>query len=294
MNKWMIGIITYKGAHRVANLLESIKKFGGLGSRVPIVLVDDGSPDPLPAHQVVSQYDLSIVCHNENRGISAAWNTATRYLDSRYVCLLNDDILVAPNWLECMDFFLENNPVAGSVSWPFYFINGSVDVSLVLDSKGDPPRIPRDPITKEPCEDWTDGQINARPGSLMCPAGSCFAFSREMFDLAGGFDEEMRSFHEESHFGTTLAVLGHPSFGLPFPMLYHIWSATFSASPELKAHERMVHSRALYCKHWNVPPEFHENPFEYTHPLVMGQINPTQVTWLRPDLQVEEDVVSHH
>jgi len=115
-----------------------------------------------------------------------------------------------------------------------------------------------------------------------------------MFELAGGFDESMKSFHEESHFGSLLAAKGYPSFGLPYPMLYHIWSATFAANPELKAHERMIQSRRLYCEHWNVPPEYHEKPFEYTHPLIMSKIDPTPVKWLGPNLEVKEDVVYHH
>lgn len=281
-----VGIITYSGAHRVRSLVRSIKKWEDDENSCHIVLVDDGSPNPQPSRDVAKEFELQLVEHGNNRGIAAAWNTCVRSLDTPYVVLLNDDILVTRDWLRCMRFFLENNPQAASASWPFHFIT-EADVPIILQSP-EPVRISRDPITKEPVEDRTDAQINSSPGAIMCVAGCCFGFRREMFELAGGFDERYISFHEESDFGTTLAARGYSSFGLPYPLLYHIWSATFGDNPELQPSERMVQSRKRYCEKWGVPLELHDDPFKYTHPKYMSKIEPIIIKWLSPDLTVRK------
>lgn len=126
-----------------------------------------------------------------------------------------------------------------------------------------------------------------------CAAGACFAIHYDKFNLVkewnkqhgltGGFPEEYLSFHEESHMFTVLAMHGFPSYGLTYPQVWHLWSATFRDSPELNAGWRMAHSRQMYCKVFGVPEKYYSNPFRWTHPHVMSKVPPYPVTWMNPD-----------
>lgn len=114
-----------------------------------------------------------------------------------------------------------------------------------------------------------------------CAAGSVFAFKRRTYDMVGGFDDmDFKSFFEESDFGTSLAKEGYPSYGLTYPHCYHLWSATFAESPELRPQETLERSMAAYIRKWEVPPEYAARPFDYTNPKYMSGIPRQRIRWL--------------
>lgn len=215
--KVSIGVPTYNGAERLDYLLQSIKHFDE-GILFYLVVLDDGTP-PDGARRikgVCSRHGVRLIEHDENMGIAKSWNDLTKYYESDITVLINDDVIVAKDWLKSMAFFLENN-VCGSVSLPFYFIEPQ-DASHVLRGED---VTPRDPLTKQPApHKRTEIREDMTCGVLMCPAGNVFAFKREMYDLVGGFDERFKSFFEESDFGTKLAEKGFKSYGLTYPMCY--------------------------------------------------------------------------
>jgi GT2 family glycosyltransferase len=293
-NDLTVGIPTYAGSERMNYLLESMVRTDPDGYN--IVLLDDGSPDGgKGVESLAEQYSADYIRFDQNRGIPAAWNALVEYHNSKYTILFNDDILVTPGWRVSMQGFLERNPMAGSASFPQYFASEDMYDSILKDGlhNGEMTVVPRHPQTKEPQPDqWRHSQGH-RSGRIMCPAGSAFGFTREKYDLVkswnktkgltGGFPEEYLSFHEESEFGTVLAMHKFPSYGLTFPQVWHMWSATFRASPELNSGYRMQHSRRMYCATFDVPEEHCDNPFKYTHPRYMDNIPPYEVEWLMPD-----------
>lgn len=286
-----IGIITYNGAHRVEDLMQSIRKWHDPAVDYKVLLVDDGSPDVVPAQRVTEKFGIELIEHGENRGISAAWNTASRALiesGCEQVFLFNDDILVSEDYVNCMSYFLSSNPHAGSASWEFDFIIAD-DVPRIL-AADTAIRIYRDPHSKK-LVDGSPQSVDHPPGVAMCPAGCCFGFTKEKFELAGGFHEGYKSFFEESDFGTTLAAAGHPTYIVPYPSLYHIWSVTFSENQELEPAQRGADSLNRYCERWDVPSALREDPFSFTSKKFMGRIGPAAVKWLSPTLEVLEGVL---
>lgn len=272
-----IGIPTFNGAPRLDALLQSIARW--TEEVPPIAVLDDGSSpdDARNIKEVCERWKVKLLQHDENLGIAKSWNDLTMYFDSDIMVLLNDDILVAKDWLRCLVYFLENNE-CGSVSLPFYFIE-PCDVPRILRVEE---VTPRDPITKQLKPEKRDEiRENMTPGILMCPAGNVFGFKRKMYNLVGGFDERFKSFFEESDFGTKLAQKGYKSYGLTYPMLWHVWSQTFRENPvELKATETMRKSHWAYVEKWKVPPEYYDHPFDYTNPKFMSKIPRKRVKWL--------------
>jgi len=290
-----VGIPTYAGACRAEYLIRSLylHKYEG---EFEILLLDDGSPDGGRATEKLAlKYKTSFIRFPENRGIPAAWNALVNHFQSPYTILFNDDVIVMKDWYKSMIGFLEVNHNVGSASYPQYFCSEEDSERIVtIGTMHDEMRVtPRDPISKiHKPESWRHSW-GARAGRIMCPAGSAFGFTIDKFHLVekwnkehgltGAFPEEYKSFHEESEFGSVLAMNGYQTFGLTYPQVWHTWSATFRASPELNAHHRMVTSRGMYCETFKVPPEFWNNPFEYTHPKYSHGIPEMQVTWMMPD-----------
>ena len=265
--------------------MESINKWNDVpeGFNVDILIIDDGSPEPKDDEMmwISKHYNVPVVFHSENMGISKSWNDICRFGNSDYIVLLNDDILASKHWLTCMMFFLEENKdVVGAAGWNFYFAIDE-DISQILEAD-EPLEIKRAPINKT----WeSDYPIADKPGRIMAATGCCFAFSRERYEQAGGFDEGYVSFYEETDFGTMLASLDYASYMLPHPYLYHLWGKTFAENAEiLKPQIRMNQSRIYYKEKWG-------GDTNYTNPKFMDKIEPKKVKWLDKDLQVQEVVI---
>ncbi len=56
-----------------------------------ILVVDDGSPDPVDPAQLESEVEVRILTHADNRGIPAARNTAIRAARTHWIALLDQD-----------------------------------------------------------------------------------------------------------------------------------------------------------------------------------------------------------
>jgi len=287
MKKILIGIPTFNGAHRVNDCISSIVKWNDIpeGYDVEILLVDDGSHEPKrsEAFWVASHWNVPIIPHSENMGITKSWNDLASFGNHDIVVLLNDDILVSKHWLTALTFFLENNQGVGMVGWDQDFITAG-DVKIILDSKK-PIRIYRDPHTKRILAK-DESPISDKPGKMMVATGSAFAFTRDTYDLAGGFDERYKSFYEEMDFGTTLAQNGKPSFMLNYPRLYHMFSATFGENDHiLMGSKTMAESREKYKEKWG-------GDLDYTDSKFMPSLDASNAMWLDEKLQPQTEVLN--
>lgn len=278
-----IGVPSYSGgADLLPWCLQGIRDRTGDAIPYDLVVVDDSGKEE---HQELTRaaadrFGARWLCHDRNRGITAAWNTLSRSSDATLVALLNDDIIVTPGWLEALAYFLCENPNAGSVGLGFFFITAE-DVPQLLKSPM-AKVTPRHHATKIHLpESEYSKRGTETPGCVMCPPGCAFGFSRQKYELVGGFAPETRSFYNESWFGTALAAAGHPSYVVPYPVLWHIWSATFQRSGhELLADDPMTKDRAAYKVHFG-------GDFDYTDPKFMapfrGEANKHTVRWLGPN-----------
>lgn len=166
----------------------------------------------------------------------------------------NDDIIVTDHWLTSLIFFLENNK-CGTAGLPLIFGHPK-DNTVQL--KGQPGK-----------------HMGDKPGRVMAAPGCLFGFKRSIFDEVGGFNENYKSFYEETEFGTECARRGYPSYAMNFPRVYHLWSVTFGQNPELQAARRMSESRQYYV-------EKYEGDTDVTNPRYMSKIPPQKIRWWLP------------
>lgn len=284
--KIAIGIPTYNGAERLDWLLKSIAMRTPLlaSGEVGIVVVDDGSPRVGETRVVVERWrgllPLTFIEHGSNRGISAGWNTCARATDAEIVVLSNDDVIMPTGgWLESFVHALEHSPGVGVVGANWHaFLPGDVP-GLLAGPESDLQVVPRDPGSKASAPERRTLYEDTHPGRVMCPTGQLFAFRRKDFDAVGGFDERMKSFYEESSFGTEMAAKGLIGLQLTWPTNWHLWSATFNANPELDPGTRLAHSKEVYRQRWGVPAGVHE--FDHTNAKYFNLIPDVRVEFLR-------------
>jgi GT2 family glycosyltransferase len=245
MVKVGVGIATYNGAERVDELLASLEKHTDpIEGGYEVAVLDDGGK--ISGFQrlveVCESYGVELpLRHERNLGISATWNDLTRHFDSKYMILLNDDLILVDGWLEALVYFAEHNRF-GTAGLPMYS-----------------PKITGKPHSgwKKIKHGWKPHLTFPKKKPLRVPAapGPCFIFKHTLFDFVGGFDTRYLSFYEEVDFSLTLAKYGYPSYILPEPWIYHYWARTFAENPELAAAERMQISRAKFVEKWRAKLE---------------------------------------
>ncbi|MBO4426260.1 MAG: glycosyltransferase [Clostridiales bacterium] len=104
-----ICIATYNGGKFIREALESIKaqSYGN----IEVVVTDDCSSDD--TLDICSEYDFVTVYHNETRqGLVGNWNRAISKASGKYIKLMGQDDVLAPDSVRIQVEALKNNPGA--------------------------------------------------------------------------------------------------------------------------------------------------------------------------------------
>jgi len=151
-----------------------------LGSLLPqvhaagaeVVVVNDGG-DP-ETERIAAQAGAHVVSHPERRGVNAARNAGIRASRSELVILLDDDVEVAPRWLEAMLAGARENPDCDVLGGP---IAGRLE--------GGPRSCGREPPP------ITTYDFGPRDRDVPFIFGANMALRRSAFERIGYFDEEL-------------------------------------------------------------------------------------------------------
>jgi glycosyltransferase involved in cell wall biosynthesis len=99
----------YRSAAYIAEALESV--FAQTFKDFEVVVVNDGSPDTVELERVLAPYlDRIVYLKQENRGVSAARNTAIRAARAPLVAMLDPDDLWEPDYLEVQVGMMRADP----------------------------------------------------------------------------------------------------------------------------------------------------------------------------------------
>ncbi len=306
MQRVQIGISTYNEHRYLSLLLQSIRWYTYLDDEgFDLVVCDDGTTNNdvvEETRKVCAYFGATFIRHERNMGIPATWNHLVEALHGDIIVLLNNDLLMPPNWLRVAVYFLDankDNPHVGSCFWnPINRVPYGA-MQAILPILSHTLFLTADQLTNNDLGYLAEqGVPNVSSlqgdgqglGRVMCPCGCCFAFTRAVWDEVGTFDERLTSFHEESDWGTRCASYKRASFGFAYPRPYHTHGYTFGANPELQASERMRASRALYREKWRVPDTVgpHEY-FNFVNEQLMTQIPKTPLRYLAPDYSSEPE-----
>lgn len=254
-----LGITTYGNARLLEDCLWSIKKSiveAGYSNH-EVVVVDDGTPIDCASgaiEVICDDYSARYVRCAEQKGNVARYNTVVEESKGDIICLLDNDVIIPDRWFTSLFHFLTANETIGVASYLSQKVTGE-EVGKLFSQK----------------------HILA-VGSGRCPeratelAGYAYAFTRENYELVGGFDENYKYFIGDSDFCCKLAEQGLMSYRLLYPIVYHREHATYDAYPELTAWSRVNEDLAVFKRKWGCTPKEAENKF-------LAQIKPQMISW---------------
>lgn len=114
MKKIAISLVTFNGGSCIDACIESVKR--QTLQDFDLIVFDNASTDDT-CQRIVTQFPSARIHRNpDNIGFAAAHNASIRESTSEYVCILNQDVRLEPDYLERCVSCLDDHPDAGAVS----------------------------------------------------------------------------------------------------------------------------------------------------------------------------------
>ena len=182
-----------------------------------IIVADNGSTDDSP--RVAEQAGVQFLPLGKNLGFAAAVNQALRATQTEWVAILNNDVTLAPDWVEEM--------LRGAAEKQAWFAAGkilSASDPTLLDGAFD--EISRAACAYRCGAGKPDSPAWNRTRAIRFAPMTAALFRRSLFDEVGLLDEDFGSYMEDVDFGLRCALAGRSGVYIPTAVARHEGSAT--------------------------------------------------------------------
>lgn len=211
-------IPNFNGFEHLKTCFDSIKKQTRSDYRV--ILVDNGSTDDSVNYTAESIPDAVIIKLETNSGFAKAVNQGIKkslaVADAQFILLLNNDMELAPDFLETgLNVFIEKSDVYSvAVKMMNYFKRE------VIDDCGDMIRAHGgSPIARGNLE-VDKGQYDKGEYIFGACAGAAF-YKKELFTKIGLFEESFFAYYEDVDFSFRAQLAGYKCYYEPRAVCYH-------------------------------------------------------------------------
>ena len=216
-------ILNYNGDKFLENCLESIIR--ETNQSYEIIVVDNNSPDKSGEKFSKKYQKCNFILNKENVGVSEGLNIGIRNAKGKFIVLLNNDLIVAPKWLEHL--FDAHEIYGNGLYQPKFLKMNNRDI---LDSAGNLINIFGFGFSRE--KGKKDVLQYNKIEEIGFAAGTCLFCSKEVFDKVGLFDEKFFAYNEDLDLGWRARLLNYKSYYVPKSIVYHHGSAQWKWSGE--------------------------------------------------------------
>ncbi len=216
-------ILNYNGEKFLENCLESIVR--ETSQNYEIIVVDNDSPDKSGEKFSKKYLKCNFILNKNNLGVSEGLNIGIRNAKGEFIVLLNNDLIVAPRWL---DYLFEAYQNKGEGLYQPKFLK--MKDNDIIDSAGNLINIFGFGFSRE--KGKKDLLQYNEIEEIGFAAGTCLFCSKEIFDKVGLFDEKLFAYNEDLDLGWRARLLNYKSFYVPKSIVYHYGSAQWKWSGE--------------------------------------------------------------
>ncbi len=220
-------VVNFNGARLLDDCLCSLSQ--QIYRSFEVVFVDNGSTDDSLSKARRLLPGIRCVPLSENRGFAGGANAGIRAACGEHVILLNNDTLVAPDFLEELVLAADQNPRIGMVAPKI--LNYS-DRTLI-DSVGGLLLCRQGKALGRGRGERDHGQYDKIHEVLM-PCGCAALYKRALFEDVGLLDERFFAYCEDSDLGLRARWAGWEAVSAPRAVVYHKYSATAGSRSSLK------------------------------------------------------------
>jgi GT2 family glycosyltransferase len=216
-------ILNYNGNEFLENCIESI--FRETKQKYELIIVDNNSPDKSGEKFSKKYESCKFILNKKNLGVSEGLNIGIRNSNGTHIVLLNNDLIVAPKWL---DYLFEAYEEKGNGLYQPKFLK--MKDKNIIDSAGNLISIFGFGFSRE--KGRKDNFQYNTIEEIGFAAGTCLFCSKEIFDKIGLFDEKLFAYNEDLDLGWRARLLNYKSYFVPKSIVYHHGSAQWKWSGE--------------------------------------------------------------
>ncbi len=242
---------THENEKLTSNCFESIKAHT---ENYRIIWVDNGSKNYEMALEAIQGAEYDFVRFDENKGFVGATNEGLRRSKAPYVCLLNNDTLVTPRWLEKLVRHLKHNRKLGIV--------GPLTVSDSFEEMDSGQNIAHQGTIRELPEFTNLIEFNRRlekqhKGATSEPpdfiAFLCAVIKREVIDAVGYLDTNYSmGLWDDNDYDLAAKEAGYTSALALDTCIYHKGRSTFRLFDRAKIDKIHDDNHEYFRKKWNI------------------------------------------
>ncbi|HEY3361715.1 MAG TPA: glycosyltransferase family 2 protein [Methanosarcina sp.] len=244
-----IVILNWNGKENTINCLESLKLT--TYSNYKVIIVDNGSTDGSVKYFKNHYPEIELIENKENLGFAEGNNVAIKRIlgrgEIKYICLLNNDTLVKPDWLEYLVSALESDGNIGSCQPKILsLINPEIidAVGISINKYG---------LAGQDGNNEKDlGQYNKKLEIFGVCAGAAL-YRAKMLNQIGLFDKDFFAYYEDVDLAIRARLFGWKSVCVPQAVIYHIHSATLGNESPFKKY--LLERNSYYYVIKNLPPK---------------------------------------
>ncbi|MBV9084596.1 MAG: glycosyltransferase family 2 protein [Acidobacteriaceae bacterium] len=243
-----------------ADLLKQILPNLRSQTRVPeqIVVVDNGSSDD--SLEVARSLNADVVQFSENRGFAAAVNEGIKRAWGDWILIVNNDVVLEPEWLEVLVRCAEQHGAA--------FATGKLLQSSQV------PRIDGtwDMISRA-AHAWRcgygrpDGTTWSTIRKIWFAPMTAALFRRSLFDAVGVLDERFEAYYEDIDFGLRCTLAGFEGVYEPAAVAVHLGKSTLGKKGSRVIFLTARNQILLLAKHYS-PRTLRR----FAWPILVGQV----------------------
>jgi len=206
-----------------------------------VIVVDNASPDDTLTN-VERAFDGLVIIRNErNAGFGVAANRGAARALGKYLCFLNSDVTVEPNWLEPMVDLLERRPDVGVVAPMFLNLDGTLqEAGGLVGREGS--------IIRYGCDgDASRFEYRFRR-EVDYGSGACLLVRRRDFHAVGGFDARYGvGYFEDVDLCSALAAVGLSTVYEPAARVTHAGGVSGDSTQQWELFHR---NHRLFIERW--------------------------------------------
>jgi len=207
-------MVTHGGGATALTAIEALME--NTEEAFELIVVDNASPDGTAELLSASVAGATIVANEENRGFAGGSNQGALLARGRYICFLNPDAFVQPNWLPPLVAALERDDAVGAAAPLLLHLDGRVqEAGSAVDSEG---------VVLAIGDGDDPGSFENRfRRRIDCASAACLLVRAELFEQADGFDRAFDpAYYEDVDLCFRLAARGFATVLEPAARVVHV------------------------------------------------------------------------
>jgi GT2 family glycosyltransferase len=229
--------------------LECLKSLEHLNCPADVVVVDNGSTDDSVVLIQQQFPNRALLETRENLGYAGGNNFGIQYaLDhgAKYVCILNNDVIVDPDCFAPLAIALEQDAQVGVVT-PLVAEMNEPDKVWAL---GQEVNWQTSLVTRIHAGESAPMLRSHPPIEVDAASGTVMMIKREVFEHVGLLDESFYLYHEETDWCLRARQAGYKILAVPASLAWHAVSGTLGQTSPVVDYYMLRNHLRLIARHW--------------------------------------------